>query len=117
MFQFLNKFVPFPFLTFSGLLYVAVLANMYTVRNGAEAAYFNANDAGLFIGSDFQIQNHEYLHCKVDSVVAFLFISWEVLPVGARLGESRASVVGNALCCGSCVSYQHSSDFPPWIGK
>lgn len=71
MFQFLNKFVPFPFLTFSGLLYVAVLANMYTVRNGAEAAYFNANYAGLFIGSDFQIQNHEYLHCKVDSVVAF----------------------------------------------
>lgn len=54
---------------------MAVLANMYTVRNDAEAAYFNANCAGLFIGSDFQIHNHEYLHCKVDSVVSFLFIS------------------------------------------
>lgn len=75
MFEFLNKFVRFPFLTFSGLLSVAVLANMYTGRNDAEAAYFNANCAALFIGSDFQIHNHEYLHCKVDSVVSFLFIS------------------------------------------
>lgn len=71
MFGFLNKFVRFPFVTFLGLLSVAVLANMYTGRNDAEAACFNANCAGLFIGSDFRIHNHEYLHCKVDSVVSF----------------------------------------------
>lgn len=43
MFEFPNKFVRFPFLTFLGLLSVAVLANLYTSRNDAEAAYFNAN--------------------------------------------------------------------------
>lgn len=75
MFEFLHKFVRFPFLTSLGLLSVAVQANMYAVRNGAEAAYFNANCAASFIGSDFQIHNHEYLHWKVDSVVSLLFIS------------------------------------------
>lgn len=71
MVGFLHTFARFPSMTSLGFFSVAAPANMYTGRSDAEAACFNANGAGLFIGSDFQIHDHEYLHGKADSVVSF----------------------------------------------
>lgn len=69
--EFLHTFVRLPSVTSLGLPSVAAPANMYPGTSGAEAACFNANGAGLFIGSNFQTHNREYLHGKDDSVVSF----------------------------------------------